>query len=469
MAIQQTIQFKSDHKYFAGFLQNLIDQSQINASVTMIGKTIELIIDENDTNKLEDFSNTTNKYLPNSIFLGDIKTSNTQTKIIKERFLSPNYPIAPCQQCLEAICNPASDDYLNDSYSCTHYSNEIMKNSDFCSYSVHYSDGMTLLLTNANKVNELFYLSELEIKALFSIEKPSIKVTIKDERLKEVVGGKNFIYIRTPYSIKSNIVALNAKESEIDYLFFDETDNKKCVIVKDNISFIRDNPLSKQLETLHKDNAINRVLNLEIEARFKGSIAANMSRKDGINFIVSNEIGIKRVLQFQEFDVEQLIANMQSDTLKSRMLENFKTKYPQAILNLVNNKKATLFEAIATILELDTTTFEGLSDKAYEFRGNGGVKIDMYFTDDGFDFVSLFGSIMSFKLANTDTHFLAYSIFEAFGDMIISTCNQLKTKFKIENFIMMGDMFENSVIYSRILSKFQLQKPYFSSFIALDE
>ena len=93
----------------------------------------------------------------------------------------------------------------------------------------------------------------------------------------------------------------------------------------------------------------------------------------------------------------------------------------------------------------------------------------MNFNDDGFDFVSFFGSIMSFKLANTDTHYLAYSVFEAFGDMSITTLNQLKTKFKIDNFIIMGDMFDNSVLYSRILSKFGANKPFFSKYYALDD
>lgn len=124
---------------------------------------------------------------------------------------------------------------------------------------------------------------------------------------------------------------------------------------------------------------------------------------------------------------------------------------------------------IGTLLELKERNFNGVSDKGYEFRGNGGLKIDMNFNDKGFCYDDLIGSIISFKLAGVDTHYLAYSIFEAFGDMAINTLNQLKTKFKIENIIMMGDMFENSVLYSRILSKYQLSNPYFSKSIALDE
>jgi hydrogenase maturation factor HypF (carbamoyltransferase family) len=104
-----------------------------------------------------------------------------------------------------------------------------------------------------------------------------------------------------------------------------------------------------------------------------------------------------------------------------------------------------------------------------EFKGNGGLKIDMEFIGDEFNYSALVGSVISFKLAGADDFYIAYSIFEAFGDMAISTINQLKKKFRINNIVMMGDMFGNSVLYSRILSKYQLANPFFSKQFALDD
>lgn len=74
-------------------------------------------------------------------------------------------------------------------------------------------------------------------KALFSIEKPSIKVTIDDETLKELTG-KNYIWIKSPSTVKSTLVALNAKESGVSYLFFKDTYENKAVVIqkKYNIS-----------------------------------------------------------------------------------------------------------------------------------------------------------------------------------------------------------------------------------------
>jgi len=82
---------------------------------------------------------------------------------------------------------------------------------------------------------------------------------------------------------------------------------------------------------------------------------------------------------------------------------------------------------------------------------------------------AMLGSIISFKLAGADDFYIAYSIFEAYGDMTINILNQLKQKFSIKDSIMMGDIFSNNVFYSRILSKYLMQNPYFSKSIALDD
>ena len=93
----------------------------------------------------------------------------------------------------------------------------------------------------------------------------------------------------------------------------------------------------------------------------------------------------------------------------------------------------------------------------------------MNFIDDKFNYATLISSVISFILAGANSDYISYSIFEAYADMAISVTNQLKRKFNIENIIIMGDMFENSVVYSRILTKMQLSKPFFSKKFALDD
>lgn len=471
MAIKQIINYKSNTHYFAGFLQSIINESGIVGSVSQSGDTIVLKLDERDEKALLEFSKLSNKYLPHSLFLGDVQTLKVDAISHYEPFTSPTYNIAPCQKCLENLTDPASQNYLSDSLTCNHYSNTTNENFvDDKYYSPHYTDGSDLLVVNPQRVETLFIMTEDEIKALFSIEKPTLKVTIKDETLKELCE-KNFINIKSPMSVKSNLVALNARESDINYLFFQNSDDLKVAVVQKNVTIIRDTRgVSNTLEALDSDKVINRFLNISKEAGFtNASIGANLSTRNGISFLVLNEQGCKKVINFQPFSVKDVLQSMKNDINKSRLLPNFTQKYPQIMQELSENETYNLFECVCAILELKEKSFESLSDTALEFHGNGGLKIDTNFSDEGFDYASFIGSIMSFKLANTEEHYLAYSIYEAFGDMAIATLTELKTKFKIENFVMMGDMFENSVLYSRILSKFNLNNPYFSKGFALDD
>jgi len=463
---KQTIKYNSNNKYFAGFLQSIIDESNINASVSQNENEIILLVDENDPN-ITTFNENITKRLPHSIFIGEIETSTSDEKIQKSNFKSESYNIAPCAKCLYMLNDPSSSYYLDESLKCDHYSNEIDKiYDDNTIFSPHYSKGCAVLITDASKINDLFIVTKDELKALFSIEKP----TIKDETLKELTG-KNHINIKAPYNNRSALVAINAKESNVDYLFFEDNNDLKAVIVKQNTTIIRANRVTTPLKELDTDKQINRFLNIANEANFaKSAIGVNLSRND-ISFIVSNEIGAKKVIQFQEFKLADLFYGIYNDTIKNKLLFNFYAKYPHIEDKLSSVTEINLFELICLILDIEkeNSAFEALSNKSFEFRGNGGLKIDTHYNSEGFDYVSFIGSIISFRLAGAEIHYIAYSIFEAFGDMAISTLNQLKERFKIDNIIMMGDIFENSILYSRILSKYQLSNPYFAKSIALDE
>ena len=472
--IQQTIQFNSDNLYFAGFLQSLINDSGIVASVEQNKNQIILKISEEDTQALEVFSQNIAKYLPHSIFLDEIQNSQVSEKIEKSCIKSPDYDLALCPKCLEMLTDPSNEQYLDDSIVCNHYSNDGQFVNDTTNYSPHYCDGDTLLIVDSSTITDLFLVTQEEQKALFSIEKPTLKVTILDPTLKDLTG-KKFIKIKSPYSVKSSLVALNAKESGVPYLFFNDDTQLHAVIVQENLTLIQNNRLPQNLKDYHEDKTINRMYNIMQEANFtKGAIATNLNTEQ-ISFIVCNENGAKKVIEFSAFHLEDVLKKMQEDKIKSKLLANFEKQYPQIMDTLKQNLQLDLYATLVVILGIDPKTlqynssFEILSDKAYEFHGNGGLKIDTYFTDQNFDYVSFLSSIMSFKLADAQDHYIAYSIFEALGDMSITVLNQLKTKFKIDNFVMMGNMFANSVLYSRILSKFQLSNPYFSKRFALDE
>lgn len=239
----------------------------------------------------------------------------------------------------------------------------------------------------------------------------------------------------------------------------------KLLLSKKNITFL-ENRL-KKLENLDNDSLINKFLNIKQEAKFDKAIGAVLSKNESLGFLLHDGKTTSQIIKFTPFDLQSVLNTLKNDTIKSQLLSNFEAKFPDIIQKLNQNDSKDLFEAIAIILDLENGSFDEVSDTSLGFRGNGGLKLDTNFADGGMDYSSFLSTLMSFKLADTPDIYLAYSVYESLADMVISILSQLKDRYKIEHFIMMGDMLENSVVYSRILSKFAMSNPYFSKEIGI--
>ena len=451
--IKQSIVYKTNLEYFAGYIQNIIDTTGVEASVSFEDKKIELLINPEDANAQE-FSNRLSLYLPNSIYIGHIQTESVELKKIKKtQFTSKSYPtLSLCRECLEGEVTPESV--------CTHYSNQATAYQDESKYCDSYNDGDAVLIIDGSKIDTLFNMTKKEQELLFSIEKPMLKVTIKDEEL-ITKTGQSFIYVKAQSSATSYLLT---KKTDLPYLFFKPTEELKLIVVNDSISIVHDNQLSATLQNYNDDTVINRFINIQKEFGLnKGSIGLYANTQE-ISFVATSPSKTGRILEFNHFDANTELELLLSK--RAKLIDNFNEKFPNILNTDMTN--FTLFEVIATILDLEPT-FEALSDKSLEFRGNGGVKIDTKYKNDLFDYGAFIGSIISFRLAGTPTHYIAYSVFESLADFFIIIYQESKSKIKVDDFIIFGDMFSNNVLYSRILSKMSVKKPYFSQMFALDE
>jgi len=241
MAIKQTIKYNSNSTYFAGFIQDIINQSNIKANVSQSENEILLLIDDSDEKALKEFSENINKFLPHSIFLGEINIAREEVEFEALEFKSSSYNISLCTRCLDDLTNPDADNYLDDYMKCNHYSNSADNNDfiDFTTFSQRYKDGDTLLVTDTKTLDELFIMTEHEVKALLAIEKPTIEVTIKDEVIKELTG-KNRINIKLLYSARSALTSLDAKDGDVSYLFFNPENDFEVVLYQKEVSVIKD-------------------------------------------------------------------------------------------------------------------------------------------------------------------------------------------------------------------------------------
>ncbi|MGM0533134.1 MAG: hydrogenase, partial [Campylobacterota bacterium] len=392
MAIRQTITMHTHLEYFAGFVHALAAKSGLEFSFDCSGKTITLCYSDEDAEALDAFDKALRTYLPYSVFLNQVETKEVDSVGKKREFTSPNYPLAPCQQCLEAISDPSSGHYLDGEYKCTHYSNSGSGVRDLHNYSVHYSSGDSVLLCDAARVDELFILTDEEKKVLFSIEKPTIKATIKDEGLKEQTG-KTFINIKAPFSIKSALVGLNAKESDIGYMFFADESRNKAVVVSKNVSLLQ-TPF-ESLRHLHEDTIKNRLVNIQNEAGFDKALASYMGLQSQRFYVARGQSDIAEVIQLQPFDLGEVLQRFEHNQNRVQLVQNFQNRHEAAYDALRKCANNDLFGAIAAIMQLEGG-YEALSECALEFRGSGGVKIDTNLIETGIDYADFLGSVISF-------------------------------------------------------------------------
>jgi len=59
---------------------------------------------------------------------------------------------------------------------------------------------------------------------------------------------KKFIYLKAPFDTRSTLAAINAKDSDISYLFFADNEDLKAITIQDNISIIKANRVAKELD-----------------------------------------------------------------------------------------------------------------------------------------------------------------------------------------------------------------------------
>ncbi len=129
-------------------------------------------------------------------------------------------------------------------------------------------------------------------------------------------------------------------------------------------------------------------------------------------FLYYNEKNIITVIPPNPFNPKELFKNI--STLREgsdRLVENFRQKFPKIYRELLELKEtSSIFEVVAIILELEEKSLESLLNRALEFMGKGGIKIDMNVRDNRFDNYAFLASIMSYRIAGADESLIAFSI-----------------------------------------------------------
>ncbi len=349
----------------------------------------------------------------------------------------------------------------------------------------------TLFIANASSLNSHLMMVPQEFNALLSIERPLLRVATKSQELKDLFGSS--VWCKYPDDGVSMLLAKEIINSGLDFIAYEECeeDTQADMIVsfdipittqKDFKLFINqdtkfiisgERSVFPQMRKDGKAIELNRKQSNNHEG-FKSSMlsvlaehkrldqdAVGVHFDDRLHFLYYNQKEVIDVVPPQTFEADNLFENISKLRDGSdRLVENFKKEY-YALYERINSitGEKNLFEITAILLELEDESFEGISSKALEFMGKGGLQIDTKMSDNRFNDYAFLASIMSYKLTNAENSLLCYSIYESFGDYIAEIVNQLMNKTKATTLTLSGKSFANQSLWGRIERNLSLKKP----------
>ncbi|SNZ07011.1 hydrogenase maturation protein HypF [Persephonella hydrogeniphila] len=151
---------------------------------------------------------------------------------------------------------------------------------------------------------------------------------------------------------------------------------------------------------------------------------------------------------------------------------DFKPEEPEGEYRLSSNITA-IFNAISILtgifphkdISFHTEPYLYIREKAINFKGKKGVRIDYYLQEENgeffLDWVKIIQSALSYKLADTDDDMLAFSVFEGFTDWIINEVSLILSKLKIDSTILSGNLLTDPLIGGKLISSFSKNSNYY--------
>lgn len=236
MAVQQRYKLTKQVPYFGGFIQNLAIKEGVKFSLEFNENDLVFTVFEDELLVREDLFYKLASLIPNTLFLDDIETREVDEEFVEKRLenIEPTEDVKICPQCLKLLFNEMADEYLDTSLVCSHYLEyplddeelldphlamlEIEEGHSFSSEIATFTKDPTenILLLNPYIAEDLFVLTEEDKNRLMSLERPSLKVSVFDEVLKEKIG--EFASVRVFYDGFTAGLAYVYRDKK-DYIF----------------------------------------------------------------------------------------------------------------------------------------------------------------------------------------------------------------------------------------------------------
>ncbi len=495
MELIYKIDFNSTNFYFKHIIDDLIQESTINAYSKMYRGFI-LLVCEDEAEKIESFFKILEEKLPLSIFISKAqvleKFDFEAFEELKEQDVKLNLSLLTNDEITKTI-NENNIDFSNDI--------EKIKKGGVSRFETHnglkdlflpsveqrekfekLGYEVKLLITNINKISNLVDISQKDLQLLCSIERPLIKLKFKLlQNAKAEFSSTRFIYAKIPDDKETLLFAQALKEAGIDYLLYinDEVyqdglkvtynedqniiiDGEKGLFPKYDFDLKR--RVNSSLDYFEEYGSVYKACIAQFNKRLVSTIGVYFSYKSDESAIKINSVehGEKDLILVPNVvnNIEKCFEDIRSiDENTNRLIDNYKNKFSNYFEKEFKDKDLDGFEAILNMLAyvLGMKDYKQFEDTALMFTGKSGLQIDMKVMkiDDKnyLDYRRIIQSTMSYKMAGVENSLLAYSFYESLCDFISDNISEIQNEINAKDIILCGDMFANSILLSKVKKK----------------
>lgn len=492
MELIYKINFNSTNFYFKNIIDDLIQEAKVNAQTKMFKGFILILCNDNEEN-IESFFTILEQKLPLSIFLDGAQVLESfdfsSFDELEDKDIKLNLSLLT-NDAIREILTQNNIDFSNDinkikdggvSRFETHNglkdfflpSLERRKEFESKAYEVK------LLITNINNITNLLDVSQKDLQLLCSIERPLVKLKFKLlQNAKGEYSNTRFIYAKIPDDKETVLFASALKDEGIDYLLYvnDEVyqdglkvtyNEEQNIIVHGEKGLFPKYDYSLERKVISSEDyfdeygSIYKATLAEYNKRLVPSVGVYFSYESDESSIKLNipASGEKDVIYIPNVvnDIDSCLEDIASiDEHCQRLISNYKTKFPKSFEKDFIDRDADGFESILNLLAyvLGMKDYKQLEDTALMYGGKSGLQIDMNIINiedkNYLDYRRVIQSAMSYKMAGVEDTMIAYSFYESLSDFITDNVTKINNEIKGKDVILCGNMFANSIIYSKL-------------------
>ncbi|RXJ68175.1 hypothetical protein CRV08_07930 [Halarcobacter ebronensis] len=492
MELIYKIDFNSTNFYFKNIIDCIIKESKVNANSKMYKGFILLICDDTQEN-IEKLFKALEERLPLSIFLSNSEVLESfdyeKYEEIEDKDIKINLTLMTNDQ-IKKILEENHIDFSNDINKIKEggisrfETNNGLKDFFLPSKKLRElfeSRGheVKLLITNINAASNLLEISQKDLQLLCSIERPLVKLKFKllENRDKEY-SNTRFIYAKIPDDKETVLFSNALKNNGIDFVLYINDDiyqnglkvtynDKQNIIINGEKTLFPkyDYKLNRKVicakDYFDEYGSVFKATLCQFNKKDVPVVGAYFSYNSENSSILINlpEVGQKNIIHIPNIvnSVDNCLEDIKSiDENCNRLVENYKTKFPEFFEKEFNNKNSNGFGTILNILSylLGMRDYKEFEDTALLYSAKGGIQIDMNLIKiDGknyLDYRRVIQSSMSYLLAGVEKSMIAYSFYESLSEFLVDNINKIDKEININDLILCGNMFANTILLTKL-------------------